>query len=409
MATSVETALLRDIVAAAGGHDAALKDLVTRHTPADITRVLLDELTSRCPAPVNDAPVLVEFAVHTEGTPPNSHYLYVAKGSPVRPANGDEAFIAMRVEYELSVLVRELFGPARERGAGVRGTTLFPYVAETSGGDAGSGSDAHSGAEHIGTHFLAAQQGTETVLAGCHSRKPELSELASRYMTPKWGSLHWFAPHYDRHFRDYRNEQVRVLEIGIGGYKHPEWGGGSLRMWKHFFHRGEIYGMDIVDKSHFDAPRITTLQGDQNDPEYLASIAKEYGPFDIVIDDGSHINEHVRTSFQSLFPHVRPGGLYVIEDLWTAYWSGFGGNEDPRQDGTTSLGLVKSLIDSIQHEERPATSGHRPSYVDRNVAGLHVYHNLAFIEKGINAEGGIPSWIPRDFETLVAVSSGGAE
>jgi demethylmacrocin O-methyltransferase len=399
----VPNSLIREVIRAAGGHDADLKDLAARHAPADIVRVLLDEITTRCPAPVNDVPVLVELAVRA-GDRLFPTYLYVLKGGPVRLATKDEAFIAMRVEYELGELARELFGPVRENVTGVRRTTLFPYVA-----DAQSEGEEGSGAEHIGTHFLAAQQGSQTVLAGCHSRKPDLSELSSRYLTPKWGSLHWFTPHYDRHFSSYRDQQVRVLEIGVGGYKHPEWGGGSLRMWKHFFHRGEIYGLDIVDKSHFDAPRITTLRGDQSDPDYLRSIAEEYGPFDIVIDDGSHINDHIRTSFQALFPHVRPGGLYVIEDLWTAYWSGFGGNEDPKQYSGTSLGLLKSLVDSIQHEELPEAGDHRPGYVDQHVVGMHLYHNLAFVEKGTNAEGGIPPWIPRDFETLVAVSSGGHE
>ncbi|MEU3906544.1 class I SAM-dependent methyltransferase [Streptomyces goshikiensis] len=403
MVKHAPNSLIREIIRAAGGHDADLKDLAARYAPADIVRVLLDEITTRCPAPVNDVPVLVELAVRA-GDQLFPTYLYVLKGGPVRLATKDEAFVAMRVEYELGELARELFGPVRENVTGVRRTTLFPYVT-----DAQSEGEESSGAEHIGTHFLAAQQGSQTVLAGCHSHKPDLSELSSRYLTPKWGSLHWFTPHYDRHFSSYRDQQVRVLEIGIGGYKHPEWGGGSLRMWKHFFHRGEIYGLDIVDKSHFDAPRITTLRGDQSDPDYLRSIAEEHGPFDIVIDDGSHINDHIRTSFQALFPHVRPGGLYVIEDLWTAYWSGFGGNEDPKQYSGTSLGLLKSLVDSIQHEELPQAGGHRPGYVDQHVVGMHLYHNLAFIEKGTNAEGGIPPWIPRDFETLVAVSSGGHE
>ncbi len=392
MAEKADISLVQDIIRAAGGHAADLAGLTDRHAAADIAEVLIDEITSRCPAPVNDVPVLVELVI-SAGDERLAHHLEVVKGSPVRTAAKDDGFVAMRVDYELTELVRELFGPYRERSAGTRGTTLFPYVTDS---------------EHLGSHFLAAQQGTETVLAGCTSRKPDLSELASRYLTPKWGSLHWFTPHYDRHFRDYRDEPVRVLEIGVGGYKHPEWGGGSLRMWKHFFHRGEIFGLDIVDKSHFDAQRVKTIQGDQNDPDCLAAIAEEYGPFDIVIDDGSHINEHIRTSFHALFPHVRPGGLYVIEDLWTAYWPGFGGNENPKQDGATSLGLLKDLVDSVQHQELPATAGHRPSYADQHVVGMHLYHNLAFIEKGTNAEGGIPPWIPRDFETLVAVSSGGA-
>ncbi|MEU4613546.1 hypothetical protein [Streptomyces umbrinus] len=394
MAENTDLSLVQDIIRAAGGHAASLHELSERHQAADVARVLVDEICSRCPPPVNEEPVLIEVVLRTADER-RSHWLSAVKDAPVRDVPRGESFVAMRIEYELADLVRELFGPSREHHTGVRETKLFPYA----------GSDA---AEQIAPYFLAAQQATATVLAGCTSAKPDLNELTSRYLTPKWGSLHWFTPHYDRHFRPYRDEEVRVLEIGIGGYKHPEWGGGSLRMWKHFFHRGLIHGLDIVDKSHADEQRITTLIGDQNDPDCLAEIAEKYGPFDIVIDDGSHINEHVRTSFQALFPHVRNGGLYVIEDLWTAYWPGFGGSEDPERSGATSVGLVKSLIDSLQHEELPPEQGRTPSYADRHVTGLHVYHNLAFIEKGANAEGGIPPWIPRDFDSLVAASSGGA-
>ncbi|KNE79461.1 MULTISPECIES: class I SAM-dependent methyltransferase [Streptomyces] len=394
MAVQKEATLVRQIIRAAGGHAADVRELVAEHGPEAVTAVLVDEIVSRAPHPVNDVPVLVELAVRS-GDALVPRRLAVAQGAPVRrAAPDDDGFVAMRVEYELDELVRELFGPCRERAAGTRGTTLFPY--------------ATSGTGHIDTYFLAAQQATATVLAGCTSAKPDLNELTSRYLTPKWGSLHWFTPHYDRHFREYRNEEVRVLEIGIGGYQHPEWGGGSLRMWKHFFHRGLIYGLDIEDKSHAEEQRITTVVGDQNDPGCLTELAARYGPFDIVIDDGSHINEHVRTSFHALFPHVRPGGLYVIEDLWTAYWPGFGGDSDPGKSDLTSLGLVKSLVDSLQHQELPEDSGRSPGYADRHVVGLHVYHNLAFIEKGVNSEGGIPGWIPRDFDALVAASSGGA-
>lgn len=394
MAENTDLSLVQDIIRAAGGHAASLRELTDRHQVDAVATVLIDEICSRCPPPVNEEPVLVEFVVRTPGGR-LSHWLSSVKDAPVRAVPRGEDFVAMRVEYALDDLVRELFGPSRAHPSGARETTLFPYA----------GSDA---ADQIGPYFLAAQQATATVLAGCTSAKPDLNELTSRYLTPKWGSLHWFTPHYDRHFSPYRDEEVRVLEIGIGGYQHPEWGGGSLRMWKHFFHRGLIHGLDIVDKSHADAQRITTLIGDQNDPDCLADIAEKYGPFDIVIDDGSHINQHVRTSFHALFPHVRNGGLYVIEDLWTAYWPGFGGNEDPERSGATSLGLLKSLIDSLQHEELPPEPGRTPGYADRHVTGLHVYHNLAFIEKGANAEGGIPPWIPRDFDSLVAASSGGA-
>ncbi|ANZ15351.1 class I SAM-dependent methyltransferase [Streptomyces noursei] len=384
---------IRDVIHASGDHGGELGKVVAEHGRRKVAQLLVEEVISRAAPAVNDTPVLLEFAI-SDGEHVLTYYLRVEKGEPVAFAAQDDGFVGMRVEYELSELVRELYGPIRERSAGVRGTKLFPYVEKA------------SAFEQMGSYFLATQQATQTLLEGCSSAKPNLSELSSRYITPKFGSLHWFTPHYDRHFREYRGEQVRVLEIGIGGYRVPTSGGGSLRMWKHFFPRGQIYGLDIVDKSHVNEPRIIALQGDQSDAESLNRIAERHGPFDIIIDDGSHINQHVQASFEYLFPHVKPGGLYVIEDMWTAYWPGFGGNVDPAASSGTSLGLLKSLIDAIQHQELPETADRQPSYADQNVVGVHAYHNVAFIEKGRNAEGGVPPWIPRDFESLVAASSG---
>lgn len=388
-----DDAFVSAVIRASGGLDQELLDVVERYGLRAVARLLVDEVIARAAPPVNETAVLVRLVLR-HGDDVVTYHLRVSREAGVSLADAADGFVGMRVAYELADLARELYGPLRERAAGVRGAALFPDVSE------------ESGFEWMGTYFLATQQATQAVLAGCGSAKPDLAELSSRYITPKFGSLHWFTPHYDQHFRPYRAEQVRVLEIGIGGYRYPGTGGGSLKMWKHFFPRGLIFGLDIEDKSHIDEPRITALRGDQGDADSLRQVAERHGPFDIVIDDGSHLNEHVRTSFHALFPHVRPGGLYVIEDMWTAYWPGFGGDVDPANSAGTSLGLLKSVIDAIQHEERPDSARREPSYVDRNVVGLHVYHNVAFIEKGRNDEGGVPPWMPRDFNTLVAASSG---
>jgi hypothetical protein len=86
-------------------------------------------------------------------------------------------------------------------------------------------------------------------------------------------------------------------------------------------------------------------------------------------------------------------GFYVIEDLWTAYCPGFGGDAEDLNAQTTSVALLKTLIDLIHYEERPSADGADP--IRTQIAGLHVYHNIAFIEKGVNAEGGIPASVPR--------------
>ncbi len=242
---------------------------------------------------------------------------------------------------------------------------------------------------------LYSQRATAAVLSGIDPVVPDLGELSTRYLSDKWGGVHWFTPHYERHFAGLRYEQLRILDIGIGGFEGRSTGGGSLLMWRRYFPRALIFGMDIFDKSGLDQPRVTTLRGDQNNAAWLSEIAREYGPFDIVIDDGSHVNEHVLHSFSVLFEHLRLGGTYVIEDMWTSYCLGYGGDDSTVAGQSTSIGLVKRLVDALHHEEHHAGASVAEDSIASMLAGLHVYRNLAFIDKGTNIDGGIPAFIPR--------------
>lgn len=58
---------------------------------------------------------------------------------------------------------------------------------------------------------------------------------------------------------------------------------------------------------------------DQGDRAALVELVERFGPFDLVIDDASHLLGPTRTSFEVLFPALRPGGLYVVED-WANDW-----------------------------------------------------------------------------------------
>src|SRR5262249_46663947 len=128
-----------------------------------------------------------------------------------------------------------------------------------------------------------------------------LTALAKIHKTDKWGT-HFYTPHYQKHFSHLRNQKLKILEIGVGGYAHPKLGGASLRMWKEYFPNSSIYSVDIHDKSEVEEHRIKIFRGSQNDQEFLRSVVAEMGSLDIVIDDGSHINEHVINSFRTLFP-----------------------------------------------------------------------------------------------------------
>ena len=126
-----------------------------------------------------------------------------------------------------------------------------------------------------------------------------------------------FLRKYENHFNHLVNEKINLLELGILK-------GDSLLMWRDYFDKGTIVGLDINPIELNDPTnRIHVYQGFQEDKKTLDKIRKETAKdgFDIIIDDASHIGELTKVSFWHLFDnHLKPGGSYVIEDWGTGYW-----------------------------------------------------------------------------------------
>jgi demethylmacrocin O-methyltransferase len=211
-----------------------------------------------------------------------------------------------------------------------------------------------------------------------------LNQLGLIYRTDK-ALGHHYMPHYQFHFSHLKYEKINLLEIGAGGYEKPRVGGRSLRMWKKYFPCGSIYAIDIHDKSALEENRIRIFRGSQTDSGFLEDVFREMGRIDIIIDDGSHRNEHVIESFKLLFPKLNDGGIYVVEDTQTSYWKDFGGDSDDLNNPATTMNFFKSLTDSLNHQEfiRP---GYKPGYFEQKIISMHFYHNLIFIYKGNNDE-----------------------
>lgn len=161
-------------------------------------------------------------------------------------------------------------------------------------------------------------------------------KLAHQYHTDKAPGLagHSYTPIYDQLFGPIRHDITKVLEIGIGPtiYKNPrrviagappnpfdpdlvQISGASLRTLAAYFPNAEVYGTDIVPGLLFEEKRIKTFLCDQSSETQLHQFAMEHGPFDLIIDDGSHMPAHQILSFFTLFEFVRQGGCYVIEDV----------------------------------------------------------------------------------------------
>ena len=219
----------------------------------------------------------------------------------------------------------------------------------------------------------------------CFSRK-DLTALAQIYSSDKWGQ-HYYTPHYQTHLSAYRESAKHILEVGIGGYNNPEEGGASLRMWRAYFKKAVVHGLDIHDKSPHAEKRIQIHTGSQVDEKVLHEVVKSAGgELDIIIDDGSHMNEHVITTFSLLFPKLKEGGMYIVEDTQTSYWTRYGGASRGDQNAMTMMNFFKQLIDGLNYEEF-REEDYQPTYYDKSITAIHFYHNLVFIKKGNNVEG----------------------
>lgn len=375
-----EQAETRDLILASDGDDARIAAAVADIGTDQAAAVLVDELVCRADlAEITGptaCPVAFDIVLEHDGRVVHQH---VRAGADIAHGPGRATDPAGTVEGRLIDFIRAVFGPANalcDRTPRIHWHVLDdPKL---------SFSD---------TARVALSAG-KRLLQGMSQQPVDLAELSLRTGSDKWG-LHYYTPHYARHFEPLRDRPLTILELGIGGYANPAKGGGSLRIWKHLFRRAMIFGVDIYDKSPLREGRIHTVQGDQSDPYFLTSLAGEIGPIDIVIDDGSHRCADVISAFHALYPRVVSGGLYVIEDLQTSYWPGYGGSDERLDDPTTSMGFLKRLLDGLHHRECELPDGHVAAEAASTLVGAHFYHNLAFLEKATNAEPSLPSWIPR--------------
>jgi SAM-dependent methyltransferase len=156
----------------------------------------------------------------------------------------------------------------------------------------------------------------------------ELCKLGEKYYvdkTPMFGG-HTYTPQYNTLLSPIRKSVKLVLEIGIGTFSlmspltnQKYLPGASLRMWRDYFSEATIVGCDIERSVLFSEDRIKTFYVDQSNSESLNALISHVTPIekfaDIIIDDGSHIEHHMTLSFNVLWKLLKPGGIYIIEDI----------------------------------------------------------------------------------------------
>ena len=164
----------------------------------------------------------------------------------------------------------------------------------------------------------------------------------------KW---HHYFEIYERYFSNFRNRPIVFLEIGIQN-------GGSFNMWKDYFKGNAVfYGIDIDPRcKNFEEENFTVFIGSQKDPKFLKEIISQIPEIDIILDDGGHTMEQQIVSFEILFPHLKNGGIYMVEDTHTSYYRTHGGGYKRRG---TFIEYAKKFADVVH--------------------GFHIYKNIPFI------------------------------
>jgi len=179
-----------------------------------------------------------------------------------------------------------------------------------------------------------------------------------------WKWEHYFDI-YHRHFARFVGKRVNILEIGI-------YSGGSLEMWRSYFGKeSHIYGVDIEAACKaYENDHVSVFIGDQADRSFWSSFRENVGGVDIIIDDGGHLPEQQQVTLEEMLPHLRPGGVYMCEDVHGAF----------NRFSAFATGLVNELngINMIAGATPQQSS---ISQFQSSIHSIHFYPYVVVIEK----------------------------
>ena len=208
-------------------------------------------------------------------------------------------------------------------------------------------------------------------------KAPEAENPLQRYFLGNSGRLiqkwHHYFEIYHRHFESFRGRSPVVLEIGV-------FHGGSLRMWKEYFGPGaKIVGLDLDPRCReLEEDGVSIMIGDQADRRFLAEVRQRHPQVDIVIDDGGHQMQQQIVSFEELYPHIQPRGVYLCEDIHTSFVSRYEGGY--RRRGTFHE-YSKGLTDKLYAWYSEDAAAFQVDEFTRGTYAMHFYDSVLVIEK----------------------------
>jgi 23S rRNA U2552 (ribose-2'-O)-methylase RlmE/FtsJ len=121
------------------------------------------------------------------------------------------------------------------------------------------------------------------------------------------GSLHSYLDKYDELFSPFKKGCI-LLEIGLAL-------GDSIKLFDTYFDNSKIVGVDIsvvFPKTEYKN-NVVIIESDATKDNFLRHIKDDM--FDIIIDDGSHMEADQVATFNLLKGKMKSGGVYIIEDI----------------------------------------------------------------------------------------------
>lgn len=226
-------------------------------------------------------------------------------------------------------------------------------------------------------HFLLAGQ------------EEDLDSIGLRTGADKSSIFHYYTKVYDEYLSKMRHDNICFLEIGI-------YQGASVKMWEEYFPNAELHFIDINPgyvEYHSERSQYHFL--DQSNKKALISLCNSLErPFEVIIDDGGHTMQQQRVSFETLFPFLKSGGLYIIEDLHTSYWKQYGGGgtfKNPKPSKHSTINFLKDRIDDLNmigaksqcadKEKAPKSLTDTLTIYQNEIEYMHFYDSVCIIKK----------------------------
>lgn len=204
-------------------------------------------------------------------------------------------------------------------------------------------------------------------------------------VSDKWSS---YLTLYELVLSPIRQTVQSLLEIGVQN-------GGSLELWaKYFAGAQHIVGCDIDPKCAnltYDDARIHVVVDDATLLTTRDKVARISTSFDVVIEDGSHIPREVIAAFLRYWPMVKPGGVFIAEDLHCDYFPGHEGGIAKRSIANRFFAELVHIINfehwagvisivDLLHEFAPAAMVNEAKLVD-SIASISFHNSVVVVRK----------------------------